>query len=787
MAKRQEQFQDLAVRLWPELHVVENYDSLANKDSRLPRSVTFQVTDACNLACTYCYQHDKGTRRMSRETAYAMVDMLLAGEEMCGDYINPDISSFVILEFIGGEPFMEVELIDDILTYWQRRTTEMQHPWANRYMVSICSNGVLYRDERVQRFIQRHRNHLSLSITLDGHKELHDACRVFPDGAGSFDLAVDACHDLMRKGVNLGSKVTISPDNITYLYDALMFMVGEGYEEINANCVYEEGWTEEHAAELYRQMSRFSDFLLDNDLEDKIYCSLFEERFFHPKEPDDLELWCWGAGTPVLTESGYKPIEDIHVGEMVYTEDGTLHPVIDTMEHFADNVVQIKASGIFDMYCTDDHKLFAKPLDHIGFRYVKHYKPYGKYEVRELGPRDRVRMSQLPLGDVYFPEPLAYLAGRYLADGWDADNGNSRWICTSFEKADALEAAFADADVYFGRSDNKTVAQFYIKKAGGRGRELYELLEGCGRLAHGKHIPPQALSWTEESVWALLQGYLDADGYLNRDEQWRFSTVSEELAEGLMLLLRTLGYRPTCHVSRRAGKSVILGRQVVVRDRYEIYFYLDPERTHYLCEEDGYLWTSHFKTKPAEPMVVYNLTVEDNHSYIAGGLVSSNCGGDGLMLSCDPDGYLYPCIRFMESSLGDNVPPIRIGHVSRGIGKLPEEDACIHCMDCITRRTMSNDECFDCPIAEGCSWCAAYNYETTGDLDSRATFICPMHKARSLANVRHFNLLHMKHGDAERMELHCPRDWAVPIVGEEEYEMLQLISQGESNETADQR
>jgi sulfatase maturation enzyme AslB (radical SAM superfamily) len=32
-------------------------------------TVTFQVTDACNLACTYCYQINKGNHRMSFETA----------------------------------------------------------------------------------------------------------------------------------------------------------------------------------------------------------------------------------------------------------------------------------------------------------------------------------------------------------------------------------------------------------------------------------------------------------------------------------------------------------------------------------------------------------------------------------------------------------------------------------------------------------------------------------------------------------------------------------------------
>ena len=440
--KPEESYQDFMPRVFPELFENKRYDSLANKDKILARSVTWQVTDACNLACTYCYQHNKGTRRMSRETAFAFVDMLL-DDEMCGDYINPRISPAIALEFIGGEPFLEVELIDETIQYFMKRTMELRHPWLTRHMISICSNGVLYRDPDVQRFIQKYRTHLSLSITLDGTRELHDACRVFPDGRGSYDLASDACLDLLGKGRTVGTKITIAPGNIQHLHEALRFMVEFGYSQIHANCVYEEGWTLEHATELYNQMKSFSDYILENDLEDEVYCSLYEERFFKPKPHDDLELWC---------------------------------------------------------------------------------------------------------------------------------------------------------------------------------------------------------------------------------------------------------------------------------------------------------------------------------------------GGNGMMLSCDPDGYLYPCIRYMESSLGDKVPPIRIGHVSTGIGKTPEEVRHIHCMDCVTRRTMSTDECFDCPIAEGCAWCAAYNYEVTGNIDSRATFICPMHKATALANAYFWNMYHIKKRDGGNFTVHVPREWAVPIVGEEEYEWLLWLS-----------
>lgn len=62
-------------------------------------------------------------------------------------------------------------------------------------MFSICSNGVLYRDEKVQAFLRKWANRLSFSVTIDGNKELHDSCRVFPDGSPSYDIAVDAASD----------------------------------------------------------------------------------------------------------------------------------------------------------------------------------------------------------------------------------------------------------------------------------------------------------------------------------------------------------------------------------------------------------------------------------------------------------------------------------------------------------------------------------------------------------------------------------------------------------------
>lgn len=249
--------------------------------------------------CNYCYQICKGKRRMSFETAKKYIDLIISGEKGFSDYINPVISPGIIIEFIGGEPFMEIDLINQVCDYFVNRLIELQHPWATKYMFSICSNGVLYFDEKVQQFLRKWKGHISFSVTIDGNKELHDSCRVFPDGQPSYDLAVAAAKDWMSRGYYMGSKITIAPGNVTFLYDAIKHMVELGYTEINANCVYEKGWEPKHATVLYEEMKRVSDFFLEKgfDFEHDFFCSLYNENFFHKKDENDLQNWCGGIGS----------------------------------------------------------------------------------------------------------------------------------------------------------------------------------------------------------------------------------------------------------------------------------------------------------------------------------------------------------------------------------------------------------------------------------------------------------------------------------------------------------
>ena len=60
-------------------------------DQVMARTVTIQVTDACNLACTYCYQINKCTHSIDIETGKKFIDDLLTGA-----YGSPPMNYFRI-------------------------------------------------------------------------------------------------------------------------------------------------------------------------------------------------------------------------------------------------------------------------------------------------------------------------------------------------------------------------------------------------------------------------------------------------------------------------------------------------------------------------------------------------------------------------------------------------------------------------------------------------------------------------------------------------------------------
>ena len=77
-------------------------------------TVTFIVTENCNLRCKYCYEINKKDKYMSLETAKKMIDSLLNGEFITKENIQ-FAKMGIVLEFMGGDALINPKLVDSIL------------------------------------------------------------------------------------------------------------------------------------------------------------------------------------------------------------------------------------------------------------------------------------------------------------------------------------------------------------------------------------------------------------------------------------------------------------------------------------------------------------------------------------------------------------------------------------------------------------------------------------------------------------------------------------------------
>ena len=129
----------------------------------------------------------------------------------------------------------------------------------------------------------------------------------------------------------------------------------------------------------------------------------------------------------------------------------------------------------------------------------------------------------------------------------------------------------------------------------------------------------------------------------------------------------------------------------------------------------------------------------------------------------------------MESSLGNDAEPYVIGTIDEGIMNSDYSCKKVDCLRCITRRTQSTDECFYCPIAQGCAWCSAYNYQKFGTPNKRATYICDMHKVRILGVSYFWNKYFRLNNKKERFKIYLDDKSCLRIIDDKELSLLREL------------
>lgn len=279
---------------------MEIKETSSNWQEGLAKTITFIVTKDCQLACKYCYLVGKNEKeRMSFDIAKEAIDYILSQEK---EFTEPS----VVWDFIGGEPFLEIDLIDSICDYLKTEMFRLGHHWFNSYRFSFSTNGINYDSEKVQRFISKNIDHLSIGLTIDGTKRKHDLNRIWKGNGserGSYDDVVRNVPLWLRQFPGGATKVTISSADIPYIAESVLHLFSLGIHEVNINVVFEDVCNEGDDILFEEQLVKLADAIIDRHLYEDYACSFFTRLIGKPLDPvNDNQNWC-GAGRMLAVDA----------------------------------------------------------------------------------------------------------------------------------------------------------------------------------------------------------------------------------------------------------------------------------------------------------------------------------------------------------------------------------------------------------------------------------------------------------------------------------------------------
>jgi uncharacterized protein len=145
------------------------------------KSLTFEVTENCNLNCNYCTygnfynkKENRGKKNLETKKAYLLIDYMI---NLWNSYSCLNLDYDKRIGFYGGEPLLNFELIKKILSY-------LKNKGKNKYNIIpiMTTNGILL--DKYMDFIVE--NNFELCISLDGDKN-NNGHRLFHNGTSSFE------------------------------------------------------------------------------------------------------------------------------------------------------------------------------------------------------------------------------------------------------------------------------------------------------------------------------------------------------------------------------------------------------------------------------------------------------------------------------------------------------------------------------------------------------------------------------------------------------------------------
>ena len=385
-------------------------------------------------------------------------------------------------------------------------------------------------------------------------------------------------------------------------------------------------------------------------------------------EPQDITKWdkdvdvdlimhgspCVTADSLILTKDGYKPIFDVQVGDEVLTKSNVWHKVAKKFNNGLHQTCYLDGMGFENIHCTLNHKFYVREMYRKGHKNIRCFKEPLFKEAKDLTKKDYFGVPVIQEEKTFYTDECDfwYMLGMYLGDGWLSKTTNDTIIACNDIKLKKLKSHldkekwkytyYKEKTCYKFRFSNKDVYQF-IKKYIGTGSD-------------NKHIPYEILCLPKKQLQSFYDGYLDSDGCVVENYH-QFSSINRGMLYSVSLIINKLYNRPTCFYKIKVAKTKIIeGREVNQKEWYQLRFKPTTNKQDKAFYEDGYIWYPFNKLTIAKKENVYNMEVEEDHSYIIQGCISKNCQDfslAGKQAGGDKDSgtrssLMYETIRIVE-------------------------------------------------------------------------------------------------------------------------------------------
>ena len=366
---------------------------------------------------------------------------------------------------------------------------------------------------------------------------------------------------------------------------------------------------------------------------------------------------CFVKGTKVLTQNGYKNIEDIK-DENIYTHCGNFYPVIKNMKRIYNGpLYKIRPKySPYDIVCTPEHPFYARKfivknrfkIDGIEKRNVvfpdkpefiqakdlikNNYFVGMKIEEKEIIPEFLLNNIMTKLDEPIF----WWMMGLFVRDGWlvyekigNYERDRIHFVIANHQIEEFLPKLQSIIPNLIYRNSQNGCKTYYCTN-----HEISNILKLFGKYAKHKLIPNFVHEAPKYLIREFLNGYLAANGCKRTrclNESSRLITISYNLAFSIQRLYFKLGFIGSLQFNKRQGKTQIFpnGKVCNINDAYLFEVYENKRRCDYSFIENGYAWIT-IKNIEIENVVntdVYNLSVVNDNSYIVNNICVHNCYG----------------------------------------------------------------------------------------------------------------------------------------------------------------